>query len=786
MIEMIEEADEIIQHEKIQISGPESLIVKAKPETPSNEKIQLLRMQMEENRQKIADREHNKRDIQELVTQLKAKFDHNKKTMQKSSQLGRSVGDLSAFIPVAESKGKFQSASDLIGFSSHLDKERIKYLEKRLSETEMDIKNKEKKLLYNDPESDHLKVIKKLQERILDFEENIKEKECVIEARTQAVNLVSEEMSMKSKNTVDLLDDTRQEMFAMQKTFIETEEQYKEAILNLKQELAGRDLKISELTEVNDILETSRFDLTCSTSSLKIKKSELEAKCLQLNEDIVVKQNKIDELESKKEREIGDSIDDREAETDLPYRICILEDLLQESQQKCTNYEEIIKKYENDIIEKKVEYDVLNANFLVLQEKIKSMTPKPLFSLPISEPNTEIQQLQYELEQSEQNASKSQLKIIELENTIKKLTKAHPYRKISPILSAYDATKVPTDLQTIEMEDKIESHMKTIEELHGQITKLNAEKNELNRKLNNYIAENIELLDKVEKLSKDSSAESIEIVENLTQQEKLEMTQYTVDNNKKIDHKKNAINDDMDKGAMSQDLSESLVKLQEDSSILMHKIEMFTNERREVLDKMEELNAENFTYLQQIKELSTLKENLNLENISLKKEKNILQKKLKTFELEKHELKQRLKELAYNRLSLQDDINKITKEKLIEGESNRNIYLKGLNSLDAELENYRKVKDKNVKIAISKKLAKEAKNVSTLMTRLMDDFNKNLETLSILECELKAIGEAKRTAIHSIVDTLQDDFVLPDVDEIDECCKVVEKVECQQQPDNFA
>lgn len=747
---------------------------------------------MEENRQKIAEREHNKRDIEELVTQLKAKFDHNQMAMEKSSQLGRSVGDLSVLPPVTITKEKFQSASDLTGFSSHLDKERIKYLEKRLREMEIDIKNKENEFLHKDSESAHLKVIKQLEGKILDFEENIKEKECVIDARTQAVSLLSENMSMKGKNTIDLLEDTKQEMFAMQQTFIETEELYKEEIYNLKQELNDKNLKISELNEVNDILESTRFDLTCSLSSLKTKITDLEVECDKLNELNIVKQSRIDELESKNFIESGDAINFHETEDDLRGKIHLLEKLLQEHQQDCINHKELIEKFENDIAEKTVEYDVLNANFLVLQEKLKSMTPKPLFSLPSSDTtsvtNSEIQRLEHELQQVMENASASQFKIIQLEKILDESTKNHSHRKISPALSADDAARVTSDLQTIEMEDKIESHMKTIEELRGQILKLNAEKNELNRKLNNYIAENIELLDKVEKLSKGSSAESIEIVENLTQQEKLEMAQFkfTTDTTQTFDdNNKLSIDDDIDKEAMSQDLSESLVKLREDSSMLMHKIEMFTNERREVLDKMEELNADNLAYVQQLNELSTLKEVLNRENVLLKKEKTKLQKQLKTIEQEKNELAQLVKELAINRLTLQDDINLLTKEKMTAEDSNRDSYLNGLHSLDTEIENYRKGKDKNSKIAISKKLAKEAKNVHMLMTQLMANFDKNLEQLAVLECELQAIKHVQQEAIQNIVDSPKaDDFVLPDDDELDECReeleRMVERVESQQ------
>lgn len=738
---------------------------------------------MEENRQKIAEREHNKRDIEELVTQLKAKFDHNQMAMDKSSQLGRSVGDLSVMAPVTITKDKFQSASDLTGFSSHLDKERIKYLEKRLREMEIDIKNKENEFLHKDPEAEHLKVIKHLEGKILDFEENIKEKECVIEARTQAVSLLSENMSMKGKNTIDLLEDTKQEMISMQQTFVEAEENYKADIEELRAELDEKTAKISELNDVNDILESTRFDLTCSTSSLKSKISELEAECVKLTALNVSQQQQIDEFKSGQHTTTTETADQNlqpTDEDDLRDQIHLLEKTLDDHRKECAEHAAHIDKLENDLMEKTVEYDVLDANFLVLQEKVKSMAPKPLFSNETTTTDAEIARLQSELDAALTNGAKSQMKIHQLEREIDDLAKKPaapplPQRKQSPA-STDDVARVTSDLQTIEMEEKIESHMKTIEELRCQIMRLNAEKVDLNRRLNNYIAENIELLDKVEKLSKGSSAESIEIVENLTTQEKLEMAQFQFADAQTFE--KPIVDDDtIDTEAMSQDLSESLVKLREDSSILMHKIEMFTNERREVLDKMEDLSAENAAYTQQIQELTVAKVTLTKEFALLKKEQTRLQKKLKVTEQEKHDLAQNVKELAINRHALQEEINAMTKEKMVADESNRESYVKGLSMLDGELENYRKTKDKNAKITVSKKLAKEAKNVHTLMTQLLADFDMNLEQTTAAECELRTLRLVQEEAVHRLTASPQpDDFVLPDDDELDECREELERL----------
>lgn len=265
------------------VTQPAAVFVKGRSETPGSEKIQLLRKQMEQNRLKMAEHEHRKLDVKEKITQLKVNLDSSQKNLEKS-HLGRSIGDLS-IIPTAPYKDKYQSASDLTGYAtiSSLDKDRIRYLEKKVRELEIDIKNKENDFLHRDPESEHLKTIKNLENKILDYQENLKEKECVIEARTQAVSLLSENMSMKGKNTIDLLEDTKQEMFKMQQRFIDAEDQYKREIEALNVELDNRNYKVSNLEEVNDILETTRYDLTIKNSALEGQANDAQEYTNKLN-----------------------------------------------------------------------------------------------------------------------------------------------------------------------------------------------------------------------------------------------------------------------------------------------------------------------------------------------------------------------------------------------------------------------------------------------------------------------------------------------------------------------
>lgn len=64
--------------------------------TPGSQKMELLKQQMEVNRQKLAERKNSKKEIEEMVSQLRANFSNAQQSLEYSSELGRSMGDLSS------------------------------------------------------------------------------------------------------------------------------------------------------------------------------------------------------------------------------------------------------------------------------------------------------------------------------------------------------------------------------------------------------------------------------------------------------------------------------------------------------------------------------------------------------------------------------------------------------------------------------------------------------------------------------------------------------------------
>lgn len=91
--------------------------------------------------------------------------------------------------------------------------------------------------------------ILELEATIMDLQENLKEKDSVIESKTKAVTLMSADLSLKGKTTLDTLEDTKDEMRTMQEHFVLLESSLKNKNENLLSQLQERDNKITELEE---------------------------------------------------------------------------------------------------------------------------------------------------------------------------------------------------------------------------------------------------------------------------------------------------------------------------------------------------------------------------------------------------------------------------------------------------------------------------------------------------------------------------------------------------------
>lgn len=312
-----------------------------------------------------------------------------------------------------------------------------------------------------------------------------------------------------------------------------------------------------------------------------------------------------------------------------------------------------------------------------------------------------------------------------------------------------DLNNAKHELKLIKEESEVAERLNELEKLNAEleekVQQLSNEKTAVEEKLTRYSSENIELHEMIDKLSKGSSAESIEMV-NLTAQDNEEYQKALVGHK---DH-----GDDVGP-EISQELNESLRSLREESSELMSKIELFTIERREVLDKLEALTIENQVLVSNIELVREDKVALEHENESLKEKLEEAERNLSELQTDKEELSKNVVELNEHRSKLQDEINKAIKSAqgsseadevaagstvapttpVVDKESCEKLW----NQLEAEIQNLNKNKDKHQKIKISKKLSHCAKNLNTMMTSLLVDYLKSLDECKQLRVDLEKV-----------------------------------------------
>lgn len=846
------------------------------PETPGSEKIQLLRRQMEQNRARMAEREHSKRDVEQLVTQLKQKFHSSQLSLDRStSNLGRSVGDLSLDhtttahewrqqqLPKRSGPDRFQSSADLSGSGTptvagtsarplNFDRERIRYLEQRCADLEKQAERN---------------AGTELQALVADLREQLHEKDSLIEARTQAVGVVSE----LGRTAEDQLEDTRDEWQRSQLHFADLEAE-------LRDQLADRDDQIASLQEANAILERARFELTvrraqeedsdsvggeAAAAELTAKLSEMGAlnESLQqsirdaaeataaaeamaatrlsaLEADVERLQLENDELRRAAELQNLDGGDQPDATG-----IAELQENVRQLQASNALYRSTNERLDAELQEKTLECSVFVANMAVLQDKLKSAAPRSLFSADAvasaavddssssaaatDESNGDVQRLRQQLDDANRAAIKTKLKQRQLQKQIDTLRRSDETARqlgeltdanatlgqrvreleelaaaaVTPATTAA-AAGAPTDallqatcnnqieairlleeqkceqaetlatvrreldelrskalsadeldrtahvaghMDAIRQEERLDASRALIEQLHTSVAAGQAERAAMAAKLQRYAAENMELLDRWDKVNKGSSAESIEIVENLTASERLEMEAIERGARPDVSHGAEVVErsqtqssttsptltgDAADDGgeaaateasAMGRDLSDSLVQLREESSELMDRIEAFTGERREVLGKMELLQAEN-------ERLAGVVAGLHGDRAASEERCVALTGELDAAEAERSELRSTVAELQANRRELCEELN-VGRRELVRNrgqaaeplEFSGELYEKSLRSLEALLEGYRRGKDKNAKFEVSKKLAKEAKNNAELVQQLLGE-----------------------------------------------------------------
>lgn len=214
------------------------------------------------------------------------------------------------------------------------------------------LREKDNKILELDTKIHQLEAI------IIDLQDNLKEKDSVIDARTKAIALMSEDLSKKGKTTLDTLEETKDEMRSMQSNFILMEASLKDKNDHLIIQLKEKTKKIQELEDVVNKIDHSMSD-TNMISDLKNEMSLMQENFILIESSL---KNKIDSLMIQlAEREeqlskVDENADEYKNDSTTNERTIEIEEKLkifEENNKLLENKNEDLEKYFVDLINQK-------------------------------------------------------------------------------------------------------------------------------------------------------------------------------------------------------------------------------------------------------------------------------------------------------------------------------------------------------------------------------------------------------------------------------------------------
>ncbi|XP_075154423.1 lava lamp [Haematobia irritans] len=484
--------------------------------TPGSEKIALMRQQLEQNKLRMAKKASSKQHLEQLVSQLKEKFDSTQQCLEDTTELGRSMSDLSHLIYTPVNRERHKSATDLSSQNFSLEKERIKFLEnrcrllekqlekeklnnnrsnystsnnseleKKAEELETTLASKQEEL--NNKEKAFQEELRRLQDIIDAYEVEKREsleKSTDIDNHASQIEFLSNENARLSQEletvsrllqqkTSEETEDLKKQLDDLSSTEPITSAELTMDNKQLRKELQDQLERIRELTETNDILETARCDLTSKTTKLEEQVQHLKAEVIVLQEKLKYSEEKCAELQinseitqsssnegstdsqvttemAKQIRKLLDDIEDLQTErsklqqrideqekleisdSSIAEKISSLESTIESQREDLLKAQETLRKYEEELMEKTIELNVLNAQFKVMEEKMENtLKTKPLFSSSSvgssegvnPELEAENQQLKQKLDESNKAMIKLKLKCKQTEKQIEKLKK---------------------------------------------------------------------------------------------------------------------------------------------------------------------------------------------------------------------------------------------------------------------------------------------------------------------------------------------------------------------------
>uniref|UniRef100_T1PFH3 Uncharacterized protein n=1 Tax=Musca domestica TaxID=7370 RepID=T1PFH3_MUSDO len=842
--------------------------------TPGSEKIALMRQQLEQNKLRMAQKASSKQHLEQLVSQLKEKFDSTQQCLENTSELGKSMSDLNHLIYTPTSRERHKSATDLTTQNFSLEKERIKFLENRcrllekqlekekqnsnsrshIQDTENKIEELEKRLasqqsIFDEKEAAYKEEMGRLQLLIKDYKPDLFEADDHQNVESNEKNDLYKKVEMLSKENARLLQEVDSlsvkrdhEQDSYETDLLKEEIRELKAQLNafslkesgessninsenelLKTEVESQLNRIKELQEINDVLETARCDLASKTTQLEEQVKELQEKVIVLEEKLKCSEEKYNELQRESDGlkvsestkpdtdtqvkaemakqiqelmdEIGElrlentklqqSISEHEKqeikESSVAEKVEHLEATIESQREELLKAQETLKKNEEELMEKTIELNVLNASFKVLEEKMESSAKaKPLFSTSGSagqqdNDNTELemenQQLKQKLDESNKAIIKLKLKCKQTEKQIEKLKKGSDLHEEVVRLNKEkeQLQQKITELedekgqwQLTQMEPPSCSHDSILKEYQTQVTTLSEDLQEKEKQ--------IETLKQGESTRVKSELTEIQYEEQIK-----DLTEEVAFMRHELEKKEEALH--------TANKSIEVIKQQKDE--LDKKLDHYLNENIELMDKVEKLSkssssAESIEIVERLtqQEKQELEEfNKRLETGETSQSSDISSHKDSVNELTQTEMNPELTE-SLNKLR-EESSELMSKIELFTNE--RREVLEKMEHLTSEnhelLQRIEELtKDKN---DLESKLESARKKQDDLVTKL-DNANKEKNTLAVQIAESKA---NKNQLSQELTSLQQSSEVVPAIENgeslFEKCEKSLSKLNCE-------
>lgn len=290
--------------------------------------------------------------------------------------------------------------------------------------------------------------LQQLEANVLDLKENVKEKDCVIDARTKANKLITEGFNKRVKNSLDLLNDTKYQMRKMQEKFVGMEHKMLNENRELQAEIVFKKTDIRQLEQKNSNLESSNLELQARLTSTTTELNEFKSLCSEKDNQLKELQNRLSEKEeniptpqSSPEKTAQDSphktikrkvskktkATETSSCTDHITRISELEKIIEEKTSEVEKLSSIAKKENVEPTEEEKaklskQLEEMNKNMIKMKAqykaKLKEMQKKTTpadFAKKISTLESDAEKLEHRVADLEEEKGNLQLKLVDYE-----------------------------------------------------------------------------------------------------------------------------------------------------------------------------------------------------------------------------------------------------------------------------------------------------------------------------------------------------------------------------------